>query len=54
MISLRSRIERWQERYSSADLWVTSERSVGRDEDDRMEITIEVELCSTFRQSDWF
>jgi hypothetical protein len=53
MISFRSRIERWQERYSRANLWLDSERSVGSDEDDSMEMMIEVELCSTFRQSGW-
>ena len=46
MISLRSRIDRMQERYSRANLCADSERSVGSDEDDRMQMTIEVELCS--------
>jgi hypothetical protein len=37
-------------RYSSASLWADSERSVGRDEDVRIEMAIEMEFCSTRRQ----
>ena len=48
MISLRSRMERMQDRYSRASLCEVPERSIGSEEDDRMEITIDVELCSTF------
>ena len=50
MISLRSRIERMQERYSRASLCADSERSVGSEDDERMEMTIEVELCSVLCQ----
>jgi len=47
MISFRSRMERMSERYSSARVWVCSERSVGSSEVANMEITIEIELFST-------
>lgn len=47
MISLRSRTERTQERYSRASLCACSERSMGSDDDDSIEMTIEVEVCST-------
>ena len=50
MISLRSRNESMQERYSRASLCAGSERSVESDEADRMDMTIEVEVCSTFYQ----
>lgn len=50
MISLRSRIERMQERYSTASLCADSERSVGSDDDDKIGMTIEVELCSALCQ----
>jgi hypothetical protein len=50
MISLRSRMDSWADRYSRASLWSDSERSVGRDEDARMAMTIEMEFCSAVCQ----
>ena len=54
MISLRSRMERWQERYSRASLWLDSERSVDSEEDDRIEMMIEMELCSIYSSVNLF
>lgn len=50
MISLRSRMESWADRYSRASLWSDSERSVGSDEDARMAMMIEIEFCTVVCQ----
>jgi hypothetical protein len=46
MISLRSRMESVKDRYSRARVWVVSERSVGSEEVARIDMIIEIELCS--------